>query len=368
MFRKSIFDMNKATFAAILASSLLIISCDNDKFKINGEIAGASDESLILERGDFNGRWYTVDSTRTNSNGDFSISFVGPENPDIYRLRMGDNYIYIPIDSVHEISLTSDFKNYGVSFKLTGSPAAEKMEKFEKGVATIIGKDDNAKEAFKRKVVNEIILPGNGDLMSYYVLTKIVDGKALFSVEDPKDVGYIGAVATAYQQFKPNDPRTNMLEQMALTARRNKMAKSGKKRVVEASEVALIDIELPDVDGNTQKLSDYTSTGKPTVVIFSLMNTKDSPAFNKQIANIYNTYGQRVNFYHVCLDSDRLAWREAARNLPWTVVIDPAADNSTIAMKYNVSALPSVFIYNSKGELSKRVSDIKDLSSQLASY
>ena len=52
-------------------------------------------------------------------------------------------------------------------------------------------------------------------------------------------------------------------------------------------------------------------------------------------AKIYEANKGRINIYHVCLDFDQLAWKNAAVNLPWTVVYDPAGERSDYVIKYN---------------------------------
>ena len=51
------------------------------------------------------------------------------------------------------------------------------------------------------------------------------------------------------------------------------------------------------------------------------MTSEHSPAYNAALKKLYDA--GRADIYMVSLDSDRYAWREAARNLPWTNVFDP---------------------------------------------
>jgi len=111
-----------------------------------------------------------------------------------------------------------------------------------------------------------------------------------------------------------------MLEKIALQARKTKNAAKGHKNVMQAAETAIIDIELPDNRGNLQKLSSYTSNGRPTLVIFSMLTDKDSPEVTRHISQLYSQYKDRYNFYQVCLDADITSWHEASKALPWTLV------------------------------------------------
>ena len=87
---------------------------------------------------------------------------------------------------------------------------------------------------------------------------------------------------------------------------------------------------------------------------------------NIEIAKIYEANKGRINIYHVCLDFDQLAWKNAAVNLPWTVVYDPNGERSVYVSKYNVQTLPAVYIYNAKGELVDQAVSFSDMSSKLS--
>lgn len=69
-----------------------------------------------------------------------------------------------------------------------------------------------------------------------------------------------------------------------------------------------------------------------------------------------------MNVYQVSLDNDQYGWREAAENLPWVNVLDPEADRSSNALKYNVSKIPVFFLYNERGELIDRADDLDALA------
>jgi hypothetical protein len=343
---------------SLVAGTLLLAACSDPSFGIMGEITGASDKSIILEKADFSGRWIELDSTRTDKDGSFAISYAAPESPEIYRLKIGDNYIYVPIDSIDVVAVKADYASVATSYTLSGTPGAEKMTMFENELRGNAQRNDSI---FKRKVYGEIIKDGKGDIMSYYVLTRKVNGKLLYDPENPADEPYISAVATAYKQFRPNDPHSAMLEKIALQARKTKNAAKGHKNVMQAAETAIIDIELPDNKGNAQKLSSYTSNGRPTLVIFSMLTDKDSPEITRRIAQLYNQYKDRYNFYEVCLDTDITSWHEASKSLPWTLVIDKDGASSRTAMTYNVSSLPTFFIYNANGELTTRANGLDEL-------
>ncbi len=364
--------MKKFQLKAFYIMSLALLmpaiqSCREDSFRIEGDIAGADGSLLLLQRPGFNGEWLTVDSTRTGSDGHFSIRSEAPENPEIYRLCLGERPVYFPVDSTESITLTSSAAAFGSEYTLAGSDNAVRMRDFDIALlkASKGGADQVA--ALKKKAVTEIILPSKGNILAYYVLTKGYGGNTLFSVDNPDDAGIFGAVATSYAQYRPDDPRSAMLEKMALEARRNRNKSLGRKTVVEAKEVAAIPISLTDAKGRKQELSQYLGNGKPVAVIFSPLNEADSPEVNRRIAALYSKYQGKAVFYQVCPDTDIIAWRDAAANLPWIVVNDPDGTASANIRSYNVTSLPAFFIYDKAGELSASAFTIEDFAGKLAS-
>lgn len=342
---------------------VMLAACGEKEFTVRGQIDDGDNHTLLLEKADFTGRWILLDSVRIGKNGDFNISYTASATPEIYRLDLDGKYLYIPVDSTETIDVTSSMKDFGTVFTLTGSEQAEKMTRFTTGLNKTKAADY---PAFKKEVMRDIILPGHGDLMSYYVLTHLVDGKPLFDARSGADAQYFAAVATAYQQYRPDDPRTPMLEQMAMTALKARNADAGKKTVIKAAETSLIDMEFRDKSGTMRKLSEVASNGRPTLLIFSFLNEKESPAITRRISELYSKYGSRMNFYQVCLDSDITSWQQAAAPLQWTVVIDPAGLDSRIAASYAVKQMPAFFLINAKGDITARADDFQSLNAQLS--
>lgn len=361
---------DKRTGAALLLPAIVMVclltmlgACGEAKFKVSGEVENADNVALSLEKADFNGRWVSIDSVRTDANGNFSVSAPAPSSPDIYRLALDDRYIYFPVDSVETISIKTDLNNFGRKFTMTGTPQAEQAAAFEAELLAANHSDTEAMAKFKKEVYGKYLHDSKGGILSYYILTKTIDGKPLYDPTDPTDARYFAAVATSFDQFRPNDPHTDVLKTISVEALKRRNSSSDRKKVMEAEEIHLIDIDLTDENGKKVALSQTVGGGKPTVVVFSVMTHPDSPDFNRQLSEIYNS--GRANIYHVSYDSDIVGWRDAARNLPWITVLDDAGSNSQTLVKYNVGTLPAFFIYNNAGELIDRAFDIKDLKSKL---
>lgn len=338
-------------------------SCKEKDYKIKGTIEGGADKTVVLERPDFGGRWVALDSARIAEDGRFTINYPRPSAPEVYRLALNGRYIYIPVDSTATLTVGSTVAGFGHDFSVAGSPQAEKMAQFEKELLSLDFSDNAKRDEFKRNVYTKYMKDAQGGIISYYALTKTVGDKPLYDINDVADAKYYAAVATSFEQYRPDDPHTQMLKQSSIEALKNKNTAAGRKRVVEAEEIKMIEIELPDETGKDVKLSETVGKGRRGVMIVSMMNEKESPAVNKALSEIYGS-GKAV-FYMVSLDSDRYAWRDAAKNLPWVTVYDADGRNSGILQKYNIGALPAFFIFDGEGHLADRAFTIDELKEKI---
>lgn len=359
----------KTKYITILSSALLasaaLISCTEAEFKIDGDVQGAEGKSIVLEKSDFSGYWVAVDSTHVGKNGHFKISSPAPASPEIYRLSLGNNFIYVPVDSVETLHVTSSLNKFGSDFSVTGSAQAERMTQFERELQGLQITDSAAVAQFKRQAYGKYIKDGEGSIVSYYVLTKFVGNKPLYDPTDPTDMKYYAAVATQFDQYRPNDPHGRMVREVSLQNMRRRNSEQGKHNVIQADELRVIDVTLPNEKGEKVSLSSIVGKGKPVAVIFSLMNEPESPVFNRELARIYNSKGGAVEFYQISFDAGQYEWREAARNLPWVTVIDPRGTASTALADYNVAAFPAIFIYNAAGDLVDRPATLDELAKKL---
>jgi hypothetical protein len=87
-----------------------------------------------------------------------------------------------------------------------------------------------------------------------------------------------------------------------------------------------------------------------------------------KLSEVYKKYhAEGLAIYQVCLDTDENFWKTSADNVAWTVVRDKDVhfENGTLysypASLYNVSELPTLYIFNRTGEIVARVDSDADL-------
>jgi len=193
-----------------------------------------------------------------------------------------------------------------------------------------------------------------------------IDGLLFFDLYDRKDVKAYGAVATSYNHTYPESPRSKHLYNLTLQSMKVLRAQRPVDYSnVETKEISFLDIELPDVRGEVVKLS-TVAPGKVVLINFTAYQMEWSPALNMALGELYTKYhDQGLEIYQVSLDSDFHFWRNGASNLPWVTVHDPQSVYSQVAGLYNVKQLPALFILDRKGNLVKRVEDVKKLETDV---
>ncbi len=352
----------------MMAVIAMLTACDGNKFHIDGTIEGASDSTLVLEQSS-NGEWLVIDSIKVGNNGKFSVSATAPEVPSIYQLRLGNQSICFPIDSLDHLTISAKLPNMGIDYTLSGSEHAEQVMKIDKEAMQFAGGKGTAAEleAWKNKLSQQIAADPSG-IVAYYAINKYIDGKPLYDPMNDNDLRIIGAVANSFNSFRPDDPRTNYLVNLLLDGQRRRRAMSAANDTVYADVASLIEIKLQDSNGKEQVLSKVASENRIVLLDFTAYTTEISPQLNKLLNDIYQQYHSRgLQIFQVSVDEDNVAWRKASQNLPWITVFDPNSINSQIIGAYNVNGIPTTFIIKG-GEIVERVEDATRLKAAVGKY
>ncbi|MBR5726651.1 MAG: AhpC/TSA family protein [Muribaculaceae bacterium] len=352
-----------------IAAVVLLTACDGNKFHIEGNIEGASDTATLVLEQSSNGAWFIVDSVKVDKNGHFSVSAPAPEVPNIYQLRYGNQAICFPIDSLDHLTITTRLPNFATDYTIAGSEHAEQVMKIDKEAMQFAGGKGTAaeREAWKHQLARQIAADPSG-IVAYYTINKYIDGKPLFDPMDDNDLRFIGAVANAFNSFRPDDPRTEYLVNLLLDGQRRRRAMSAPTDTVYADVASLIEIKLQDYDGKDYVLSDIAAANRIVLLDFTAYTAEFAPQVNRVLNDIYKQYHSRgLEIYQVSLDQDNVAWRQSAQNLPWITVFDPMSINSKNVGNYNVVGIPTTFIIRG-GEIVQRVEDVTKLKAAVAKY
>ena len=361
-------------------------ACNNSSdFIVKGVVAGADGQLMYLENVGIS-NVVTLDSIKLAPGGKFKFTEKRPEYPDFYRLRLNNQLINFAVDSTETISFVADAGTFATSYSVEGSEnskaikaitlaqldANQAISRLRKEYEDKMISDTTyrmkvlaAADAYK-EVARKYIYSAPMSTAAYFALFQQIDGLLFFDLYDRKDVKAYGAVATSYNHTYPESPRSKHLYNLTLQSMKVLRAQRPVDYSnMETKEISFLDIELPDVRGEVVKLS-TVAPGKVVLINFTAYQTEWSPALNMALGELYTKYhDQELEIYQVSLDSDFHFWRNGASNLPWVTVHDPQSVYSQVAGLYNVKQLPALFILDRKGNLVKRVEDVKKLEADV---
>lgn len=356
--------------ASVAALSLLATSCgDSNQWTVKGSIDGAAGKDIVLETSTF-GRWMPMDTATIDDNGNFEMKNKAAGYPDIYRLSLDGKKLYFPIDSIETVEVRSTASAFDRDYTLAGSAAAEALMEVDRKVMEVVKAKGEAAIAtdsvLKREVTNILLTDPDGSV-AYYIINKKVGNTPLFSANSKSDLRVIGAVANAFTQNRPKDPRTLYLKSLYLVNR--PAAPRAGNDTITVNEAQVIDINLYDNTGKAHSLAELAKQGKVIVLNFTVYSAEQSPAFNLELAKIYEKRkAAGLEIYQVAIDEDEFQWKQSAKNLPWITVYNSPVTGAANLMSYNITTLPAIFIINRKGEIVERVENIADLDARLKKY
>lgn len=371
----------------VLGLCMFFLSACNysSDFTVKGVVAGADGQLMYLENVGIS-NVVTLDSIKLAPGGKFKFTEKRPEYPDFYRLRLNNQLINFAVDSTETISFVADAGTFATSYSVEGSEnskaikaitlaqldANQAISRLRKEYEDKMISDTTyrmkvlaAADAYK-EVARKYIYSAPMSTAAYFALFQQIDGLLFFDLYDRKDVKAYGAVATSYNHTYPESPRSKHLYNLTLQSMKVLRAQRPVDYSnVETKEISFLDIELPDVRGEVVKLS-TVAPGKVVLINFTAYQTEWSPALNMALGELYTkNHDQGLEIYQVSLDSDFHFWRNGASNLPWVTVHDPQSVYSQVAGLYNVKQLPALFILDRKGNLVKRVEDVKKLETDV---
>ena len=351
-------------FAAVIA---IAVSCNNTPTaRINAKVSGAADTTVVLQKLNFN-RLAVIDTIKTDSEGAFSykVKLTGSE-PYFYYIYFGEtpiaSMVLLPSDEVNIEAATNG------RFTIEGSKESSLLQQTN---------DAFAEAALKMKKVLDgtsedeaSIKNSNAELSRIYVDYKRAATR--FVIENPFS---IASAVTLFQKF--NDglpvfgddtdgiifqrtldsletvyPKAELLLAMrdAISVRRNALEMSDRFQNVET--VSFPDLDMPDVNGQKQKLSSFE--GKVIILSFWSVGQTEHKMFNNELLDLYGKYhDQGLEVYQVSLDIDKPSWAASVKNqnLPWVNVNDGLGTQSPSVVTYNIGHIPAMYVIGRNGDI-----------------
>ena len=375
--------------AAMCTAAMMIASCDNNKFTVEGQINNAKDSVLYFENVGLEGI-QVLDSVKLNDNGDFSFSEAANLAPEFYRLRISNQIINVSIDSTETVQIKAEYPDMASNYTVSGSENCEKIKELTLkqmtlqsqvislqqnttlGVNTANDSIQSLINAYKEDVKINYIYKEPMKAYSYFALFQALGNYLIFNPRTNKDdIKAFAAVATSWDTYYPHAERGQNLHNIAIEGMKNQriVAAQNADIQVEASKVqeaGVLDIALIDNKGQERHLTDLK--GQVVLLDFHIFALEDSPTRIIMLRELYNKYhAQGLEIYQVSLDNDEHFWKQQTAALPWINVRDADGINSQRLMMYNIQAVPDFFVIDRGNNLVKRAAQIKDLEAEIKS-
>lgn len=355
--------MKKVFFAA--AAALFILgSCAKSGWSVSGTIEGAESGTMLALEAYNAGQWYVLDSVRVGRGGVFSYTAGEPmPTADVLRLSLpGKGAVCFPVEGTDAVAIEAAAETFGTRHRLSGTPMAATVSAIDSLVAS--GADV---DVIRRELTRYITADTTG-IIAYYATGKALDNRPLFDPRESFGNRVYGAAAQVYAHYKPEDPRGHALRTAYLRGRQELgKGPAPAAQVLEVPEAGLIDIVRYDSKGDRHSLAELAGKAKGVVLSFTNYSADGSPAYNAILNDLYELYhGRGLEVYQIAFDDDEVAWKEAARNIPWTAVWNSPSDGADVLMLYNVGVLPMSFVINANGDVVARCADPKDLPKAVA--
>lgn len=326
------------------AALLALASCTKkgDEWTLNGELP-QDISSVTLEMPAATGGWYVADSVAVDATGRFTVTRPRAKE-QMYRLNVGGQYIYVPADSTETISLVM---NTGGGYVLEGSHEATLFSEVNEILKAPMDSANNRK--LLKALENDF-----GSTAAYYAVLRT----------EGKNKTMLRAVANAYSNQKPEDPRTAMLLQRlkAVTT----PSGSGETVVIEAPELGYFDIELLNRKGEATALSSVVDAHPLTLLAFVNTAAETAPAVHLAMGEAFTAHPQ-IGVYEVGFGQNQHQWADATAELPWTNVFQSESASQTHLGQYNIDRIPVFFVIKN-GEIVAKVENPADISSNISKH
>ncbi len=328
----------KRQYILLFLMGCLVGCADSQKTEISGIIPDAAGQMIYLDQMGAQ-RTTTLDSLEVRNDGTYRFCFVPQELPELYAVRTAGYKEYVVVDSL------------GVNQAETDKIAELRVSLKEKLL------DEHKASA------RDYILRNPRTFAAYFALLQQKDDSFIFNPYDKTDRQCYAAVATAWNVFHPTLARTQALYGMVdgIIQDERKLEHNARlQELIAASENAFLDITLPDENGVECSLSAYR--GKVILLDFSAAEMDYSQAYIFALRDLYDKYHARgLEIYQVSADSNPMLWTATAENLPWTTVRSPYGIEAPCFLQYNVQRLPTLFLFNRKGEVMARYLSVDEL-------
>ena len=363
----------------VAAASLAVAACGGSEEKsaatnertiakatVEGKIVAAPSSEVVFGlMADY--QMLLVDTLRTSADScyKFELDILEGDPEFVYMVRDGQNVASLILNAGDVITVDVDAdgnpvisgSEESVKFTQVQKEHAEMSAHFAEMSSEFETASTSRANAILRQMAEEylaynrasrtFVMENSSSLASISVLYRQLDDLPVFS--ETTDALLFDSVADSLIQAYPQS-RYAMALRYAADQKLNEFELNN--MIAQAETIGYFDVELPDVNGQMQKLSELDS--KVTLLYFWSASQPQQNLFNiENLKPLYDSYHKKgFDIFQVSLDSDKVMWANAIKgqDLPWTNVCDTRSGDSPYISMYNLQVLPAAFII-SNGEL-----------------
>ncbi|MFO7754705.1 MAG: thioredoxin-like domain-containing protein [Bacteroidales bacterium] len=367
-------NIKRSAMLALLV--LLAASCNNnDSIIIKGRYPGEGHDYIYINRVNLNNP-VPVDSARISKKGSFRVRMEA-EEPAFYTLGFDNNeFITVVAEPGDRISLDFNSRRMQNGYTVSGSTESEKVRQLDKKLgqtilaldsinteyreATESGDEEKAAEleklylkSLKEQRMHNIgfILDNLSKLSAIKALYQSIDENT-YVLYEPRDLQYLKLVSDSLSKYYPDITLTNTLMEN-LESELNQMYVNRITREAEQAEALSLDADLRNVNGQRIRLSEVIKNNYVLLSFWSA-ESKECVSNNMHLKQMYRLYhNSGFEIYQVNLDNDESLWKKSLRfdELPWISVREDDPSKPVIAGLFNVSRVPSNYLFDMNGDI-----------------
>ena len=359
-----LFMKNMSRFSKILscaAALALAVSCGRTA-KITAVVADAPSSDVVVKLLDVN-RFEVLDTVTLDKTGKLTYKVdVEKGQPEfIYLFRGETRLASLILNAGDNVTVTADTTG---KCTIEGSEESVKLAEVEREYSAAQARmtalayriDESVNPKYADELRNEL----GREYISYYRsrIKYVMENSHSLSVV-PIFFQVIGTDLPLFAQTTDAIHMRNIADSLATVYPESKYVKALRQeadkrfgylalqnRIRSASEIAYPDVELPDINGQKQKLTEVDAK----VIMLAFWTAEDAAQkmFNLDILKpVYEDYHSKgFEIFQVSLDVDKGLWAQVVKEqkLPWISVCDSKGAASQYAAAYNLPALPAFFI------------------------
>ncbi len=331
-----------------------------------------------------------IDSVKVDQSGNFELSTV-PAEKCFYLLQLNNHQpITIVLDKYDTINIVMDTSTISQFYHLEGNIDSKLLKAYYLKTGQLKSAIDSLRNVLfdnqhlrgfheiKHKIdidlenllddhknfTKELIHNNKEELATILLINQTFAGEQLFKIDDALDL-FLEIDTVLIKKFPGNSHAKEHHTRVNIAIERKAEQEKAKLRVSKGK--VFPEINLPDVNGNQIKVSDFK--GKNVIVFFWASWSPECRADLQQLKKLYrDCENETVEIYAVSLDVKEKYWKSAIEieETKWINVLDIYGMNGSIGKLFNLNGkLPYFYLIDKDGIIHTGTDDFTILKNGL---